>query len=205
MPEFAGIETWEALMAQPTSTEAGEPAPVGDVVMRVAALADVEVLVGVVNRAYRGVGDAAGWTTEGHLLGGQRVDAEMVGAAVETAGKRVVVAEADGGVVGCCVVERRTGERGGFGMFAVEPGLQGRGVGGALLAEAEQVAKEWGCREMAMEVISVRADLIAWYGRRGYRPTGERVPFPYDNERFGVPRREDLEFAVLVKELTSSG
>jgi hypothetical protein len=53
-----------------------------------------------------------------------------------------------------------------------------------------------------MTVIIQRIDLIAWYGRRGYAPTGERRPFPYGDERFGLPRREDLEFTVLAKPLT---
>ena len=47
----------------------------------------------------------------------------------------------------------------------------------------------------------VREDLIAWYERRGYVRTGEQRPFPYGDERFGRPRRTDLSFAVLSKEL----
>ena len=31
---------------------------------------------------------------------------------------------------------------------------------------------------MALSVVSVRAELIAWYERRGYRLTGETQPFP---------------------------
>ena len=52
-----------------------------------------------------------------------------------------------------------------------------------------------------MTVIVQRPELIAWYERRGYALTGERRPFPYDDERFGDPRRTDLEFAVLEKRL----
>ena len=43
-----------------------------------------------------------------------------------------------------------------------------------------------------MTVISVRDELIAWYERRGYRRTGELSPFPYGDERFGIPQRDDL-------------
>jgi hypothetical protein len=43
--------------------------------------------------------------------------------------------------------------------------------------------------------------LIAWYARRGYLLTGEREPFPYGQPRFGLPRRDDLYFAVLEKKL----
>ena len=52
-----------------------------------------------------------------------------------------------------------------------------------------------------MTVISQRQDLIAWYVRRGYATTGETQPFPHGDERFGLPRRDDLEFAVLAKAL----
>jgi hypothetical protein len=54
---------------------------------------------------------------------------------------------------------------------------------------------------MHMTVISVRDDLIAWYERRGYRRTGRMTPFPYGDERFGVPLRTDLRFELLVKPL----
>jgi hypothetical protein len=54
---------------------------------------------------------------------------------------------------------------------------------------------------MRMTVIVQRDELIAWYGRRGYRRTGRFEPFPYGDERFGIPRRDDLRFEVLVKDL----
>jgi len=56
---------------------------------------------------------------------------------------------------------------------------------------------------MEMTVVRQRADLIPWYERRGYRLTGETRPFPFDDERFGIPKRRDLEFVVLAKPLTS--
>jgi hypothetical protein len=54
---------------------------------------------------------------------------------------------------------------------------------------------------MEMTVIAQRRDLIAWYQRRGWHPTGERRPFPYDDPRFGLPLRDDLLFMVLAKEI----
>lgn len=52
-----------------------------------------------------------------------------------------------------------------------------------------------------MKVVNVRDELIAWYGRRGYAPTGETAPFPYGDDRFGQPLRDDLSFVVLQKTL----
>lgn len=87
-------------------------------------------------------------------------------------------------------------------MFAVRPELQGGGLGKVILAEAERTARNlWGTGEMRMTVIRQRDELIAWYERRGYRRTGQLTPFPYGDERFGIPQRADLEFELLVKPL----
>jgi hypothetical protein len=52
-----------------------------------------------------------------------------------------------------------------------------------------------------MTVVNVRDILIAWYERRGYKLTKEIRPFPYGDERFGRPLRDDLYFVVLEKDL----
>jgi ribosomal protein S18 acetylase RimI-like enzyme len=169
--------------------------------IRVARPADVPALVDLVESAYRGERSRAGWTHEAHLLGGQRTDAGMVAAAVADPAGAVLVAEADGEVVACCQLERRDGY-GYFGMFAVSPARQGGGLGRTVLAEAERFAREeWGAGELRMTVIVQREDLIAWYVRRGYARTGELSPFPYGDERFGLPLRPDLAFETLTKKL----
>ncbi|MDF3299342.1 GNAT family N-acetyltransferase [Streptomyces tropicalis] len=164
--------------------------------------ADVGTLVALIESAYRGDASRAGWTTEADILEGQRTDPEGVRAVIGSADSRLLTVECDGRVVACCQLEHR-GDHAYFGMFAVSPGLQGAGLGKAIIAEAERRARRtWGVREMRMTVISVRDDLIAWYERRGYRRTGRMSPFPYGDERFGIPRRDDLQFELLVKELT---
>ncbi|WP_320775580.1 GNAT family N-acetyltransferase [Streptomyces sp. CRN 30] len=163
--------------------------------------ADVDTLVALVESAYRGESSRAGWTTEADLLEGQRTDREAVREIVGAPGSRVLAAERDGTVVACCQLEHR-GAHAYFGMFAVDPALQGAGLGRAVLAEAERTVREsWGATELHMTVISAREDLIAWYERRGYRRTGRTSPFPYGDERFGIPLRDDLVFELLVKEL----
>jgi ribosomal protein S18 acetylase RimI-like enzyme len=176
------------------------PAPAG-LTFRDAGDADVADLVALIESAYRGDASRAGWTTEADILEGRRTDPEGVIAVIKGPDSRLLTVERDGRIVACCQLEHR-GEHAYFGMFAVSPVVQGGGVGKIVLAEAERQAREtWGVTEMHMTVISLREDLIAWYERRGYRRTGRTTPFPYGDERFGVPQRDDLEFELLVKEL----
>ncbi|MFD5373195.1 GNAT family N-acetyltransferase [Streptomyces griseoincarnatus] len=163
--------------------------------------ADVDALVELIESAYRGESSRTGWTTEADILHGQRTDREAVLEVVEAPDSRLLTVEREGRIVACCQLEHR-GEHAYFGMFAVSPALQGAGLGRTVIAEAERQAREgWGVTEMHMTVITVREDLIAWYERRGYRRTGKTAPFPYGDERFGVPQRDDLQFELLVKEL----
>lgn len=169
---------------------------------RAAMAADVETIVALTESAYRGDASRAGWTTEADFLDGQRTDAADVAALIAREDARIVLAERDGELLASCLLEKQPGGEGYFGMFSVRPDLQNAGIGRALLAEAERIAREeWHCKQMRMSVIDIRESLIAWYERRGYRRTGEHKPFPYGDERFGVPRRNDLRFEWLVKPL----
>jgi ribosomal protein S18 acetylase RimI-like enzyme len=168
---------------------------------RLATVTDVAAIVPLVESAYRGDVSRKGWTTEADLLDGQRTDPAGVAELIAKPGSCMLLAERDGALLACANLEKR-GDAGYFGMFSVRPDLQGAGIGRAMLAEAERLAREdWQCREMQMTVISVRDELIAWYERRGYRRTGIHSPFPYGDARFGLPKRDDLRFELLVKSL----
>jgi ribosomal protein S18 acetylase RimI-like enzyme len=168
---------------------------------RRAIRADVPSIVSLVESAYRGDASRAGWTTEADLLDGQRTDADEVARLVDGPASRIVLVETAEGLVGC-VLLKDEGVRIYIGMFAVRPGGQGQGVGRALLAEVERIGREeLGRREARMTVLVQRSELIAWYERRGYQRTGEHEPFPYDDPRMGLPRRDDLRFEVLRKQL----
>jgi N-acetylglutamate synthase-like GNAT family acetyltransferase len=164
--------------------------------IRRARESDVDAVVALVESAYRGDSSRAGWTTEADLLDGQRTDPDEVRSVLDD----LVVADDDGELVGCCTLIPRDGHA-YFGMFAVRPGLQGGGVGSRLLVAAEELAVEHGAKRVEMTVIASRTELIDFYLRRGYTETGETRPFPYGDERFGVPRRDDLVFNVLTKDL----
>ncbi|MEW5834911.1 MAG: N-acetyltransferase [Pseudomonadota bacterium] len=171
---------------------------------RTATAADIPAVVALVESAYRGESGLRGWTTETHLLDGQRTDAQDVGDAIARPDSLVLLAELDGALVSCCHLEKQDGAA-YFGMFAVDPSRQTGGIGKQVIAEAERVARErWGVDRMRMTVIVQREELIAFYERRGYVRTGQSKPFPYGDERFGIPRRDDLRFEVLEKPLAEA-
>ena len=169
------------------------------VALRDAALDDIPAVVALVTSAYRGEASRAGWTTEADFLDGDRIDPEVLRADIARPRSRVLLVEDGAGLVACAHVAEEDGA-GYFGMFAVRPELQGGGVGKRLLAESERIVRdEWRLPAMRMTVIDLRDALIAFYERRGYRRTGILKPFPYGDERFGIPLRADLRFEVLEK------
>lgn len=106
---------------------------------------------------------------------------------VEQTRERVIsgecyVAERDGNVVGTiCLYTESDGESpelyrrddvAWFGQFAVEPELQGTGIGGKLLEHVEARAVELGMRELALDTAENAVHLIDYYSRRGWRLAG---------------------------------
>ena len=168
---------------------------------RSATLADIPALVELVTSAYRGDASRQGWTTEADLLEGQRIDPEVLQQDLLRPRSQVLLALSGERLLACVHVADEDGA-GYLGMFSVRPDAQGSGVGKQLMIEAERYARdELGMPVMRMTVIDVREELIAFYERRGYLRTGIKKPFPYGDERFGVPKRDDLRFEVLEKPL----
>lgn len=171
---------------------------------RSAVPADIPALVALVTSAYRGDVSKQGWTTEADMLDGQRIDPDVLARDIQRDRSRILLAERDGMLLACAHVAEDEGA-GYFGMFSVRPDLQGGGVGKAMLAEAERVARdEWRLPAMRMTVIDIRDELIAFYERRGYVRTGIKKPFPYGDERYGIPKRDDLRFEILEKPLAGA-
>jgi len=170
---------------------------------RAATLADIPALITLVTSAYRGDASRAGWTTEADILDGARIDAVGLQADIQRERSTVLLAERDGQLVACAHVADDHG-KGYFGMFSVDPAQQGGGIGKQVMDAAEaHAAREWGVPVMQMTVIDIRDELIAFYERRGYQRTGIKKPFPYGDERFGIPKRDDLRFEILEKPLVA--
>ena len=174
-----------------------------DIRFRHAVPEDTVAIVALVESAYRGDVSRIGWTTEADFLEGQRIDPAGVLDNMSKAGSLILLMERDGALLACCHLEK-FGDACYFGMFSVNPALQGGGIGKLLMQEAERFARAtWACQRMEMTVIDIRRELIAFYLRRGYRQTGIFKPFPYGDQRYGIPLRDDLRFEILEKPLSA--
>lgn len=160
---------------------------------------DVPALNALINSAYRGDSSRRGWTTEADLLDGIRTDEAGLRAMLANPQVTILKYEDASQLIGCVYLEKK-GDSLYLGMLTVSPDAQAGGIGKRLMAAAEQVAHDRHCRAITMTVIPQRHELIAFYERRGYRPTGETEPFPMDDPRFGLPK-QPLSFMVMEKVL----
>ncbi|KAH7349649.1 alpha/beta hydrolase [Plectosphaerella cucumerina] len=179
--------------------------PQASLTFRKATPADIPILLPLIRTAYRG---NKGWTNESALLNDKRISPDALLAKITRPSGFVLVAtrpEDPATVIACCEVELQPGAAhptGYFGLFAVDPAIQGGGIGKQVLAKAEEHAREeWNAAEMEMCVIWTRSELIDYYVRRGYKHTGEKKPFPYAEVFEGAALRDDLHFIVLRKPL----
>jgi GNAT superfamily N-acetyltransferase len=125
-----------------------------------AAADDIPVLVRIINAAYE---------VEKFFVSGDRTDVETVRRLMIKGA--FIVTRDDEGLTGCVYVEVR-GSRAYFGMLAVDPTRQSRGVGRRLVDLAEQYAREQGCSAMDIRVVNLRTELQPFYRNLGYVERG---------------------------------
>lgn len=164
--------------------------------VRQARLEDVGRIAEIVNSAYRPKPGAEGWTHEGALIIGERINQAQVMQALQDG--TVLVGLSDGRAIGCVQI-RREGSEAHIGMLAVDPSLQAGGMGKQLLAEAEAYAQlHLMAKSFVLIVIDTRTELIDFYRRRGYRETGKKLPFPVGTG-VGAPLDKHVELTMLRK------
>jgi ribosomal protein S18 acetylase RimI-like enzyme len=134
---------------------------------RTAEPEDAEEIARLVNVAFR---------AERFFTDRDRTNPEEVGALLQK-GTFLLVEQA-GALAGCIYVELR-GQRGYFGLLAVDPALQRSGRGSRLVAAAEEYCRAAGGRFMDLTIVNLRTDLPAFYHRLGYTESGT-LPFPAD-------------------------
>ena len=136
---------------------------------RVATEADIPELVRLINRAYE---------LEKFFAAGDRTTATQVRARLTRPGSCFLVVDdpmVPERLSACVWVEVRI-DRGYFGMLAVEPEQQGRGLGRLLVGTAERHCREAGCRFLDISVVNLRSELPAFYRQFGFAPYGT-APF----------------------------
>ena len=107
---------------------------------------------------------------------------------------KFILAEDGTSMAGCNYVELR-GESGYFGLLAIDPGYQRRGLGKKLIDQAEGFCRDAGCSLMQIRVLNHRTELPPFYEKVGYHIAGteevEQVP----------SARVPYHFIVMEKEL----
>ena len=160
---------------------------------RYATAADAPAIVALVNEAFE---------VEADTLTGDRIGLRDVMDRLERGS--FLVCDAEGGctaLAGCVYVELR-GQTGYLGLVSVASARQRSGLGRDLMAAAEAWLQEAGCGVCQLWVLSSRPELLAWYGRRGYRVVRK--------ERFEAvhppPTRKPLRpvhFEIMERDLTT--
>ena len=84
---------------------------------------------------------------------------------------QLVAVDTDGGLLGTCRLLVEPTGTAKFGRLAVRAEARGRGIGAALLAEAEREARAAGARRMGLHA---QTDALGLYERAGFLPYGAR-------------------------------
>ncbi len=139
---------------------------VSDITIRTAAQDDAAAIIPLVNAAF----------VVEDFLEGTRTDAERLAKSMAT-GEFLVAESAIGKLVAAVYVEVN-GERGYFGMLAVDPAQQGRGLGRRMIDAAENYFRAAGCQWVDIKVLSLRQGLPEYYRKFGYVETGSEEFHP---------------------------
>jgi GNAT superfamily N-acetyltransferase len=124
------------------------------------------------------------------FLDGTRTDSERL-AQTLTKGHCLVAEDEAGRIIGVVYVESNAA-RGYFGMLAVEPSLQGAGIGRAMAGAAEDYCRQQGCLVMDIHVLNLRPELLPFYHKLGYVEAGTLEFHP------SRPLRPDVECHIIV-------
>ncbi|KAI1273089.1 acetyltransferase [Xylaria sp. FL0933] len=175
----------------------------GNLVFRLATAEDAVPLERLINTAFRG-----DTTTQVFLTADRNVDVADVPTLISKinqpdCGVLAVTDPSTGSIVAHGSVRKLDDTRAWFGMLAVDVNRQKEGIGSKVLEWAELYARrQWDSSRMEFDVVNTRAELIAWYKSRGYQPTGETSPFPYDRHgNWKGVLRDGLCFINLGKDI----
>src|SRR5271155_5352570 len=128
--------------------------------VRVATAVDRPAMVSLINAAF---------AIETFLEGTRTDDADLV--EKMTIGNFLLRHDGSDQLLASVYVEVRA-SRGYFGMLAVDPAHQGKGLGRTMVRAAEDYCRKRGCTAMGLTVLSLRPELPPIYRGLGYVETG---------------------------------
>jgi len=150
------------------------------VIVRMGMAKDMAEMIPLVNAAF----------AIEEFIDGTRTDAERMSEMMQK-GEFILAEDGSGRIVACVYAELR-GDRGYFGMLAVEPSRQGTGLGRAMIEAAEDYCRERGCQWMDISVLTLRPELLPFYQRLGYVETRREAFYP------SRPLKEGFECQSIV-------
>lgn len=162
-----------------------------------ATFQDLPALIQLVNSAYYGQPGSKSWTSEGHLVAGPRITAENLHSYLQQPAVTILrCANEQNNIVGCVLLEKKQDTL-YLGMLSVDPQIQASGIGKLLMQEAETFARHHQYTTITISVIDQRHELIDWYKRKGYKPTGKLIPFSNPSSK----ALANFSFVELQKEI----
>jgi predicted N-acetyltransferase YhbS len=157
---------------------------------------DIPVITKLVNSAYQGEPGSKSWTSEGEIVAGQRTTEDIVRNLLQQPSITMLQCIDEQTIVGCVLLEKKENTL-YLGMLSVDPHRQASGIGKLLLQHGESFARDHGYDTVIITVINMRHELIDWYKRKGYRPTGNLQPF----SNHSSTALADFSFMEMKKEL----
>jgi predicted N-acetyltransferase YhbS len=137
---------------------------------------DIPAVTNVINSAYEGE-PGKSWTAESNFVEGQRTTKDILRKLIQQPAVTMFkCVDIQGTIVGCVLLEEKSDTL-YLGMLSVSPAVQASGIGKLLLQQGELFARQKGLNSVTITVIDQRHELVDWYRRKGFVPTGKQEPF----------------------------
>ncbi|WP_231634704.1 GNAT family N-acetyltransferase [Novosphingobium sp. KN65.2] len=168
---------------------------IGEILIREVQAGELPALHHVIERAFRGKTARAGWSHEGAVVPGRRIEMSVLEAILNDDHELLLGAFIENKPVGCVRITQKDESVCEIGLLTVDPDTQAMGLGDTLLTAAERKALDrFGASLTELSVIIQQPKLTEYYKRRGYQITGRTKPYPIQID-------PPMEFAIFQKVL----
>jgi GNAT superfamily N-acetyltransferase len=132
------------------------------VAVRTATADDIPAIVALVNAAF---------AVERAFMDRDRTNADEISQMMHR-GTFFVLDAQDEGLLAAMYLEQRDNAHVYLGMLSIQPSQQGRGLGRAMMAAAEDQARAWACTAIDIRILNLRTELPPFYLALGFVETG---------------------------------